>query len=83
MELGNFASVKRAKDVLKIAAGNIRYYRLKTALSQEKLAEYADVHRNYIGRVERCEINLSLVQLARIAIGLGVHPSELLKERVK
>ena len=49
-------------------------------ISQEKLAEYADVHRNYIGRVERCEINLSLVQLAKIASGLNIHPSELLKE---
>jgi transcriptional regulator with XRE-family HTH domain len=73
--------VKKAKEILKIVGANIRYYRLKAELSQEKLAEYADVHRNYIGRVERCEINLSIIQLTRIAIGLKVHPSELLKER--
>jgi transcriptional regulator with XRE-family HTH domain len=72
--------VKNAKSILKIVADNIRYYRLKADLSQEKLAEYANVHRNYIGRVERCEINLSLVQLARIAIGLGVDASDLLKK---
>ena len=72
--------MKQAKDILKIAAGNIRRYRLMGNISQEKLAEYADVHRNYIGRVERCEINLSLVQLAKIASGLNIHPSELLKE---
>ena len=72
--------MKNAKSILKIVADNIRYYRLKADLSQEKLAEYANVHRNYIGRVERCEINLSLVQLARIAIGLGVDASDLLKK---
>jgi transcriptional regulator with XRE-family HTH domain len=75
-----FAFVKHGKDILKVAADNIRYYRQKSNLSQEKLAEYADVHRNYIGRIERCEINISLVQLAKIAIGLKVHPSELLKD---
>jgi len=72
--------VKNAKSILKIVADNIRHYRLKADLSQEKLAEYADVHRNYIGRVERCEINISLIQLAKIAIGLNVKPSELLKD---
>jgi len=72
--------LKNPKHILKVAAGNIRQIRLKNNLSQEKLAEFADVHRNYIGRVERCEINLSLVQLARIAMGLKVHPSELLRE---
>ncbi len=53
---------------------------MRKNLSQEKLAEFADVHRNYIGRVERCEINLSLIQLARIANGLDVKPYELLKD---
>ena len=72
--------MKNAKSILKIVADNIRHYRLKADLSQEKLAEYADVHRNYIGRVERCEINISLIQLAKIAIGLNVKPSELLKD---
>lgn len=74
-----FVGLKQARDILKIVAKNIRHYRLKADLSQEKLAEYADVHRNYIGRVERCEINLSLVQLARIAIALKIHPADLLK----
>ncbi len=80
MQPDKFACLKQAKDILKVAADNIRRYRLKANISQEKLAEYADVHRNYIGRVERCEINLSLVQLAKIAIALNIQPTELLKE---
>lgn len=72
--------MKSRKKLLRIVGDNIRQYRLKASLSQEKLAELASVHRNYIGRVERYEINLSLLQLERIAEALKLHPSELLQE---
>jgi transcriptional regulator with XRE-family HTH domain len=50
-------------------------------LSQEKLAELADLHTNYIGSVERGERNVSVINLCKIARGAGVHPSELLKNQ--
>jgi len=40
------------------------------ALSQEKLAELAEVHRNYVGLVERGEQNLTVDSLVNIARAL-------------
>jgi transcriptional regulator with XRE-family HTH domain len=52
----------------------------RESVSQEKLAEFADVHRNYIGLVERAEQNLTLDSLVRIAGALKCKPSDLMKQ---
>jgi transcriptional regulator with XRE-family HTH domain len=49
------------------------------ALSQEALAELAELHRNYVGGTERGERNLGLRNIVRLARVLGVTPSELLR----
>ncbi len=61
-----------------IVGDNIRGLRYKLNISQEKLAEYAGLHRNYIGFVERAEVNMTLENIAKIAKALQVHPNELL-----
>jgi transcriptional regulator with XRE-family HTH domain len=61
-----------------IAGDNIRGFRNKLGVSQEKLAEYANLHRTYIGSVERGEYNLTLQTLERIAKALKVEPNVLL-----
>jgi transcriptional regulator with XRE-family HTH domain len=38
----------------------VREERIKQKLSQEQLAELADVHRTYIGMIERAEKNITL-----------------------
>lgn len=48
-------------------------------MSQEKLAELADLHRNYVGGVERGGRNISLVNIVRLAHGLGVKPNKLVE----
>lgn len=58
---------------------NIRQIRLSKSLSQEKLAELADLHRTYIGGVERGERNISLINLIRIARVLDVPISKLVE----
>lgn len=48
----------------------MRQRRKARNLSQEKLAERADVHRNYIGLIERGEQNITIESLVKIAKAL-------------
>ena len=61
-----------------ILSGNIRYLRLKRGWSQEQLAEQCGLHRTYIGAIERCERNIGLDNLERLAKALDVPVSILL-----
>ena len=56
----------------------IRKRRKALGLSQEALAERADLHWTYVGAVERGERNISLVNIVRLARALGVTPSRLM-----
>lgn len=49
------------------------------AVSQERLAERAGLHRTYIGHVERGEVNVALFNIVRIADALEVDPGDLLQ----
>jgi transcriptional regulator with XRE-family HTH domain len=55
----------------------IREQRLKRGLSQEELAELADVHPTYIGKVERAQKNVSFENLLKIATALNMTVCEL------
>ena len=63
------------RSVSKILGEAIRAERIKSGLSQEQLAEKADLSRNYIGNAERAEYKITVETLARIAraLGLTVH----------
>ena len=65
------------KEYLKMFAQRVRTLREEQGISQEKLAERAELHRTYICMVERLERNPSLVCIYKIANGLGVHITEL------
>ncbi len=56
----------------------IREVRQDRGLSQEKLAALADLHRAYIGQIERGEKNIGLKNLEKIAKALGVNIKDLL-----
>ena len=65
---------------LKILGDTIRNRRKQAGLSQESLAEKADLHPVYIGKVERGEQWVSLHALLRIAKALGVRVRDLVDE---
>jgi transcriptional regulator with XRE-family HTH domain len=68
-------------DALKAAFGDaVRKSRVSAGLSQEKLAERADIHRTYIGDVERGIRNIALVNMYRISAALGVPLSSLIRQ---
>lgn len=66
-----------------VLAENIRAYRKKHKYSQEELADLCELHRTYIGSVERGERNVSLSTLEVFARTLGVSVPELLTPRAE
>lgn len=58
---------------------NVQRIRKEKNISQEKLAEYAGLHRTYIGMIERFERNITLINAEKVANALGVEISELIK----
>lgn len=64
---------------LKALGFAIRQSRQKKNWSQEKLAEYAGLHRNYVSSTERGERNIALINILKIARALNLKGSELLK----
>lgn len=61
-------------------ATNMRRVRLDKKLTQERVAEAAGLHPNYISSVERGERNISICNIERIACALGVPMTVLLSE---
>lgn len=53
----------------------IRAARREKGLSQEALAELADIDRSYMGGIERGEHNLAIINLLKIANALGIKAS--------
>ena len=66
-----------SKNYQKKLGKNIRDIRKYKGLSQEKLAELVNKTRNYIGMVERAEINVPVSVIFDIAKALNIHPKEL------
>jgi transcriptional regulator with XRE-family HTH domain len=56
----------------------VRQLRGIRGLSQERLGQDAGLHRNYIGAIERGEINATLRVLCKVGYGLRVPTSDLL-----
>jgi transcriptional regulator with XRE-family HTH domain len=64
----------------RIFAANVRRFRQKKGLSQDRLAFLSGVHRTYIGAVERCEKNVSIDSMEKIALALECSLQSLLGE---
>lgn len=71
---------QRLQQRLNGFGSQVRALRTAAGLSQEALADRADLHRTYIGSVERGERNVSLGNLYALADALGVRVERLLHE---
>jgi ribosome-binding protein aMBF1 (putative translation factor) len=72
----------RVKSEQHRALGHVvRYTRARCAISQEELGFRARLHRNYVGAIERGEINPTFRVLLKLARGLGLPLSELIREQ--
>lgn len=69
---------KPSIQTTQILADNIRKFRHIKGMSQEELAEMCNLHRTYIGSVERGERNVTLSTLEVIAKALGISVPKLL-----
>jgi transcriptional regulator with XRE-family HTH domain len=58
----------------------IRFYREKKGLTQETLAFEADLHRAYVGQIERGEKNIGIQNLEKIAKALGIKAAKFLAD---
>ncbi|OGL42340.1 MAG: transcriptional regulator [Candidatus Schekmanbacteria bacterium GWA2_38_11] len=64
-------------SILEQFGAKVRRCRIKKKLSQEKLAELANLHRTYIGQIESGKRNVALKNIEKIANALGVRIKEL------
>jgi transcriptional regulator with XRE-family HTH domain len=70
----------QAGDLVKKKFGErVRSLRKAQGLSQEELAERTELHRTYIGGIERGERNVALLNIVQIARALEITPSQLLE----
>ena len=72
--------MSREKSARQTFGVNLRRHREELRLSQEDLAEKADLHRTYIGSVERGERNVSIDNMERLAAAVGCTIAELLAD---
>lgn len=71
--------MKSKREILNLFGENVRKYRRLLNISQEELAHKADLHRTYIGMIERAEKNITLVNIEKIANALEVKIDDLLR----
>jgi len=71
--------MKKNSEILKVFGQNVRAIRKNKNISQEELAFKAEMHRTYIGMIERAEKNITLLNIEKIAKALNISIIDLLK----
>jgi len=61
-----------------VFAQRVRAERKRLGISQEELADRAQLHRTFVGSVERAETNISIDNIGRLSDALGVDAAQLM-----
>ena len=64
----------------RIVAPNLKHLRQEKGMSQEELADRAEINRNYVGMVERSENAATVDMLEKLADALGAKPIDFFRE---
>ena len=67
-------------DIIKVFGTNMRNYRTKMGISQEKFAELCGLHRTYISDIECFRRSISLDNIQKIADALKIETYKLFLE---
>ena len=67
----------QTENILTHFGNTIKKYRISKGLSQEQLAFKADLHRTYIGMIERAEKNITLINIQKLSVALEISLSDL------
>lgn len=68
-------------DLKESLAANLRRVRHAKKLTQEELADRAELSARYVGAIERADVSASITVVGQLADALGVDPSELVRRR--
>lgn len=71
------------KKILISFGDKVRELRKENEMSQEELSFKADLHRTYIGMIERAEKNITLTNIEKIAKALNVDITKLFENDKK
>lgn len=72
-------AMKPTIDILISFGNKVKTFRKEKGISQEELAFRSDLHRTYIGMIERAEKNITLKNIEKIANGLDISVLDLFK----
>lgn len=68
-----------SRSLRQVLADNMKVLRAQENISQEDFAALCDLHRTYISDIERCNRNISIDNIEKIAAAFHITASELLK----
>ena len=74
------STVTKRSPELRALGRAARYLRARRELSQEVLGRRSGLHRNYVGAIERGEINPTLRVMLKLTRGLDVPLSKLISD---
>jgi len=73
------AKLDKDNDLVRFGA-SIRARRMALGLSQEALADHAEIDRSHMGKLERGERNVTFLNILRIARAVQCKPSDLFSD---